>query len=494
MINTFTTFSGGCYCTSVPLSNDGLGITNVQLENVNFPTTDVTYFDHSATVIDLPQELYTNLQVTFSTGWTYDTNVWIDFNDNFIFESNELLISANSTASNPTILNASFFMPTNAPLGIHKMRIGAADSGQVPPNPCFSDVYGVTLDFNVNIVSPPSCLPVNGVVSSQISSSSATVSWTATNPVPGVGYDYYISTSNTSPVLATIPTGSVAANVTSFTISTLSPVTNYFVWVRSNCSSTEFSTWSTTTSFTTTCLPVATLPWVENFDSLIAGNNVFPSCWAYSNTQNIWSISTYPSAYSGANALRRTFFTDGWAFSPLVSLTAGSTYSFGYFVATDETTIGYDITVAAGLDQTSTAMTEILSTVTGYQSPGWTEFTYNFTPAISGEYSFGLHVVADYFPYGINFDDFKIDTVLGTSNFNDEAFNFYPNPVKDILNLKYTKDITNVAVYNLLGQQVVTKNINSNQSQIDMSQLASGTYMVKITANEQVKTIKVIKK
>ena len=145
------------------------------------------------------------------------------------------------------------------------------------------------------------------------------------------------------------------------------------------------------------------------------------------------------------------------------------------------------------MGQSDTSMTETLSTVTGYQGPTWTEFTYEFSPTVSGDYAFGLHVAADNPPNGINFDDFKIDTVLGTSTFNDQAFNFYPNPVKDILNLNYSKNISNVAVYNLLGQQVEVKLVNSNQSQIDMSHLASGTYMVKITANDQIKTIKVIK-
>jgi hypothetical protein len=62
-----------------------------------------------------------------------------------------------------------------------------------------------------------------------------------------------------------------------------------------------------------------------------------------------------------------------------------------------------------------------------------------------------------------------------------------------MLYLSYTQDISDVAVYNLLGQQGIAKAINANQSQIDMSHLTSGTYMVKVTADNQVKTIKVVK-
>ena len=490
---TFTTSANGCYCPSVPSSNDDLGITNVQLGNLDFPTPDVTYFDHSATTVDLPQGVNANLQITFATGFTYGTNVWIDFDNSYTFDESELVISATSLNTNPTTLDASFVMSSTAPLGVHKMRIGSADSGQFTPDPCYSGNYGVTLDFNVNVVAPPSCMPVNGLVSSAVTSNSATVTWSATNPAPGIGYEYYVSTTNAAPTAATTPSGSVAANVNTVSLASLSPETTYYVWVRSVCSSSDSSTWSSAATFTTLCVAMTTLPWSENFDSMTTGTNLFPGCWANGNTLGNWSISSFQTANSGMNSLRRTWNTDGMAFTPMVSLTAGSTYSFSYFVVTNDSTIGYDITVGAGMGQSPFDMTETLSTLTGYQGPTWTEFTHEFSPTESGEYSFGLHVVADFAPNGINFDDFKIDTVLGTSTFNDQAFNFYPNPVKDILNLNYSKNISKVAVFNLLGQQVEVKIVNSNQSQIDMSHLASGTYMVKITANDQTKTIKVIK-
>jgi hypothetical protein len=85
------------------------------------------------------------------------------------------------------------------------------------------------------------------------------------------------------------------------------------------------------------------------------------------------------------------------------------------------------------------------------------------------------------------------DASLSTNSFNSAAFSYYPNPVKNTLNLSYSENISDVSVYNLLGQQVIAKAINANQSQIDMSHLTSGTYMVKVTANNQVKIIKVIK-
>jgi hypothetical protein len=84
-------------------------------------------------------------------------------------------------------------------------------------------------------------------------------------------------------------------------------------------------------------------------------------------------------------------------------------------------------------------------------------------------------------------------SLLSNTSFENENFRAYPNPVKDVLNLSYNKTISNVSVFNILGQEVMIKSINANQSQIDMSGLTAGTYLVKVTADNQVKTIKVIK-
>ena len=85
------------------------------------------------------------------------------------------------------------------------------------------------------------------------------------------------------------------------------------------------------------------------------------------------------------------------------------------------------------------------------------------------------------------------DGSLATNSFDNANFTYYPNPVKNVLNLSYTQDITSVSIFNLLGQEMLTKSINATQGTIDMSNMTSGAYFVKVTADNQTKTIKVIK-
>lgn len=87
-----------------------------------------------------------------------------------------------------------------------------------------------------------------------------------------------------------------------------------------------------------------------------------------------------------------------------------------------------------------------------------------------------------------------VDIVLDRENFDIKAFTFHPNPVKDILNLSYSSDITSVTVFNLLGQKVISQQSHATDVKVDMSSLADGAYVVNVTSGNTVKTIKVIKK
>lgn len=84
-------------------------------------------------------------------------------------------------------------------------------------------------------------------------------------------------------------------------------------------------------------------------------------------------------------------------------------------------------------------------------------------------------------------------TVLSNEDFTINELKVYPNPVKDVINFSFHKEITTVSIYNLIGQEVITKSLNSNQASIDITGLSAGTYMVKVTSNNKVKTLKVIK-
>ena len=84
--------------------------------------------------------------------------------------------------------------------------------------------------------------------------------------------------------------------------------------------------------------------------------------------------------------------------------------------------------------------------------------------------------------------------ILGVDDNAIAGFSYYPNPAEDALNLQSVDTIEQVAIFNMLGQKVVDQAVGATTSQLNVSHLATGTYVMKVTVNGQVGTYKVIKK
>ena len=85
-------------------------------------------------------------------------------------------------------------------------------------------------------------------------------------------------------------------------------------------------------------------------------------------------------------------------------------------------------------------------------------------------------------------------TTLGSSSFDMNALTVYPNPVVDILSIRYTEEITAINVYDLSGRLVKQITPNQTEVEVNMSELAAAMYIVKVNAGESQTEIKVIKK
>src|SRR5690606_7469841 len=68
----------------------------------------------------------------------------------------------------------------------------------------------------------------------------------------------------------------------------------------------------------------------------------------------------------------------------------------------------------------------------------------------------------------------------GVSENSLEGFAYYPNPTSGVLSLKSVNSIDSVAIYKLLGQRVIDTKIGATTSDINLSGLTAGTYIMKV--------------
>jgi hypothetical protein len=103
-----------------------------------------------------------------------------------------------------------------------------------------------------------------------------------------------------------------------------------------------------------------------------------------------------------------------------------------------------------------------------------------------------------YYVYVANHDavtDIVIDgTSLGTQDNSIEGFVYYPNPAGSTLNLSAQDIIESVAIYNMLGQKVFDQNVNAISSEVNVSNLATGTYILQVSVNGQIGNYQILKK
>lgn len=90
-------------------------------------------------------------------------------------------------------------------------------------------------------------------------------------------------------------------------------------------------------------------------------------------------------------------------------------------------------------------------------------------------------------------DILLLDGHLNTDEFSASLFSIYPNPVKNMLNIRSKTAVNTITIYDLLGKVVLTASPDMISPSIDMSDLSSGTYLVNLKIGNTSKTVKVIK-
>ncbi len=134
----------------------GDGLTLVSVEEINNSSGCETdgYGDFTDLIANLAQG--GTYDITLSTGYGDQyVKVWVDYNDDFTFSNNEVILNnfiiAPGEAAGNYTETASMAIPANATLGLHRMRIKTNWNANVPVDACEETTYGETEDYTANI-------------------------------------------------------------------------------------------------------------------------------------------------------------------------------------------------------------------------------------------------------------------------------------------------------------------------------------------------------
>jgi hypothetical protein len=269
---------------SLPVSNQSLSCTSVALPG-NFSSSNVTVCGGAtSSYLGGKEAVYKfTPSGTGETTISYSGQSWsaIWLFDGCPTSGGTCVGSVGSSASSQSLT-------ANVTSGITYYLL--FDTYPAPNSPCAGT-------FSISAV--VTCLPPSSLIASNITATTADLSWTAASQVPSSGYQYAVTTSATPPASGTTTTSIITS------ITNLLANTTYYLHVRSNCI--DFSNWVTSTPFTTPCIAISSFPWTETFSD----NSSTRSCWSFIDgnaDSDEWGIST--SNPFDAGGIHASLYTD----------------------------------------------------------------------------------------------------------------------------------------------------------------------------------------
>ena len=216
------------------------------------------------------------------------------------------------------------------------------------------------------------------------------------------------------------------------------------------------------------------------------------SAWnTYEGTQGLYFIAGVPSA------INPTGGNNDWMVSPLFTIDEGVTSpTLSFWAKSITDTWGLErFRVAVGTNDQQPADYNnftVISSGDYIEAPTtWTEFQFDLT-AYEGQ---SIRIAINYVSFDtfvLQMDQFSVEGE-GTFTVDDIDFNdiqYFYNPVSRTLEISSNQLLEKVEIYNLLGQNIISEEIDSVSATYDLSNLDTSIYIVKIRGISGIKSFK----
>ncbi|MBP1630498.1 MAG: hypothetical protein H6Q15_1391, partial [Bacteroidetes bacterium] len=260
-------------------------------------------------------------------------------------------------------------------------------------------------DVEISLI--PGCTKPTNLSISNITATSAELTWTNGNPTDNAWWLYYKPSANAN-------FDSVIITSNPYTLQLLNHSTIYQVKMKTLCSN-DVSEASSTLSFQTSCVSTNTFPWTEGFESIIT-NNQLPACWSSTrlSTYTYTQISDYTNynrkAHSGTKSAYFRYGCNDSFFTSAFDLFAGTTYTFSFWYITDGLNGWNSLSAGVYSNQyDSNLIQNVGNSILNAKNTTYQQFFGSYTPSVSGTYYFGINAQANTTPYYLTIDDLKLE-------------------------------------------------------------------------------------
>jgi hypothetical protein len=229
------------------------------------------------------------------------------------------------------------------------------------------------------------------------------------------------------------------------------------------------------------------------------------SDWLVENTNEDGFQWHYTSS-GGHNAPRCAIYeysswdpADDWLFSKCLFLQIGYEYRLRFWYKIESNQWPEDLAVYVGGAQNSLAMTQLIVDLPNLVNMNYLQSWSLFSVPSDGHYYLGFKCYSDALMFNLYIDDIDIEgfTIGVESNLPTLPFNVYPNPSQDgvfILSDRIGMETEkSIRVLGMDGRLVLERSLSGTNERIDLSQSASGLYVLLINVDGQQYSYKLLK-
>ncbi|MFA5648092.1 MAG: GEVED domain-containing protein [Bacteroidales bacterium] len=474
-IKAFTTSQSGgvSYCESKGNNYSYEWISKVVVGSFSNTSQAAGYTDFTSKSVSLEAGRSYNISLTPSYGssaYSEYWRIWIDINGDGIFSANELVFDAGGLSK--TTVNGTITIPAGTSPITTRMRVSMKYNAA--PTACEVFGYGEVEDYTVIIsgstsdTQPPTT--PTGLTASNITSSSAQLSWNASTDNVGVtGYDVYMG----GTLQGTVATNS--ANVTG-----LSAGTSYSFYVKAKDAAGNVSGASNTYSLTTTggTLTYCTSKGATSYEwiDLVELNQISNTTAANGGYGNFTNLT----ATVARGSSQTIYFSAGFK---------GSSYTEYWHVWIDWNQNGVfdaDERMVYG-SSSSSAKLYATFTVPSNALLGTTRMrvTMKYNTAATACETFGYGEVEDYTINVVQSSTYQnnVNPIAETLGFESkDLYSVYPNPANDhiTVSLNGIEGEISVRIYDLQGRLVKQDVLTNSSTRLDVSNLSKGVYIISV--------------
>ena len=184
-------------------------------------------------------------------------------------------------------------------------------------------------------------------------------------------------------------------------------------------------------------------------------------------------------------------YNNDWLISPMVAIGTSGQISMWVKSYTDDYGLEKYNVLVSTTNNDPGSFTSI-SGPTPLQAPlDWTEMTFDLSEYAGQNIYVAIQCVSqDAFIFMV--DDISIQYIVGTPEEETVEFSIYPNPVINQLNINSGVEMTQVEIFNQLGQKVYSQVVKDINFQLNTEEFNSGVYFVRITTEKGLSTEKIM--